>query len=135
MSLVTLRCIEGMKIECTHNESGAKFTAATPAMYNGSGDSFSGTDLCAMSLGVCASTVMGVFARDNGIDISGMVVDLDKIMQAGPRRIGGIKVVFRMPDRPYSHEEKQALKQSIESCPVCLTLKGVEQTIEFDWKS
>ncbi len=133
MSLVTLKCIEDMKIECTHNESGAKFLAATPAMYQGSGDSFSGTDLCAMSLGVCAATIMGVFARDKGIDISGMTVDLDKIMLTDPRRIGGIKIVFHMPDRPYTDEEKRALRHSIENCPVCMTLKGVDKVMEFDW--
>lgn len=135
MSLVTLKCLDNMKIECTHNESGASFMAATPALYNGSGDSFSGTDLCAASLGVCATTIMGVYARDNGIDISGLTVDLDKVMLADPRRVGGIRIVFHMPDRDYTAAQKEALQKSIETCPVWMTLKGVDKVFEFDWKN
>ncbi|MDL2307039.1 OsmC family protein [Desulfovibrio sp. OttesenSCG-928-C06] len=133
MSLVTLRTLPGMKIECTHNESGATFMAATPKMYNGSGDSFSGTDLCATSLGVCATTIMSVYARDNGMDICGMTVELDKEMNASPRSIGGVRLVFNMPDRGYDAMQKQALEESIRTCPICLTLKGVVQDISFRW--
>ncbi len=49
-------------VELVH-ESGATITTMAPKDNGGDGSTFSPTDLCAVSLGACGTTIMSLLAR------------------------------------------------------------------------
>ncbi|MFR4038724.1 MAG: OsmC family protein [Butyricimonas faecalis] len=74
---------------------------------NGKGEAFSPTDLCSTSLAACAMTIMGIYAKNNGIDLTGAEIEITKKMAAEPRRIAEIDVIFNMPAKGYSEKDKR----------------------------
>lgn len=135
MSTVSCRYLGDLRIECSHVASGTKIVTDAPVDNKGKGESFSPTDLCATALGTCALTIMGIYAAEHGIDISGTTMEITKTMHADPRRIGMIEVIMHMPDRPYTQKEKTALERCVWSCPVHLSLsEKVEQVFSIRWK-
>ncbi|HPE35657.1 MAG TPA: OsmC family protein, partial [Spirochaetales bacterium] len=83
--------------------------------------SFSPTDLCAVSLGACASLIMRMFADGQGIPVRGISFELVKDMAAEPRRIKSITVDFKI-DSDCSEADFKRIEDAGRSCPVCLTL-------------
>src|ERR1700682_3688060 len=81
-----------------HNASGTTIETDAPLDNQGKGERFSPTDLVATALGSCMTTIMGIKARDLAVDLRGMKIDIQKIMKADPRRIGGINLTFHFPD-------------------------------------
>jgi len=110
----------GLRTTCTHLRSGSFFETDAPVDNNGKGERFSPTDLMATSLATCMITVMGIKARRMGFDLNGVKVDVEKIMKAEPRRIGGINLTFHIPDELKNIEDKtkQILKHTGNTCPV-----------------
>ncbi|MCC8190010.1 MAG: OsmC family protein, partial [Planctomycetes bacterium] len=106
-----------------------------PVDNNGQGRSFSPTDLCAMSLGACALTIMGIFAQNHWLDIDGTTFAVTKTMSAdAPRRIAKVEVVFSFPDKGYTDKDKKSLERAALTCPVHHSLgPDVEQVITFSW--
>jgi uncharacterized OsmC-like protein len=135
MSTTTIQYLGDLRVLWTHLAGGATITSDAPADNHGKGEMFSPTDLCATSLAACAATIMGIYARNHNLDISGMRAEVDKTMSAAPpRRIASIDVVFFMPDRDYSDKEKQSLERAAATCPVHLSLHPeVKQNITFRW--
>ena len=72
------------------HESGARIATTAPKDNGGDGSSFSPTDLCAASLGACGATIMGIYAKNHGIDLEGVDFELEKEMSAAPRKIGRV---------------------------------------------
>ncbi|MDR2414349.1 MAG: OsmC family protein [Odoribacteraceae bacterium] len=134
--MIKMKYVGDLRVECAHEPSGAKITTDAPVDNRGKGEGFSPTDLCATSLAACVMTIMGIYARDHGIDLSGTEIEVRKHMTtSGPRRIGEIDVVFHMPDRFFPGKEKLILERMARSCPVHLTLdKEVIQHFTFLWK-
>ncbi len=98
------------------------------------GESFSPTDLCASSLAACMMTIMGLYAQNAGIDVTGTEIEITKVMAADPRRIGEVIVIFRMPARAYTEKDKKSLERAAHTCPVHYSLgENVKQTIIFEW--
>jgi len=59
-------------MEVVHGPSGALVRTEPPVDNGGDGSRFSPTDLCAASLGVCASTILRLTAARLGIELRGV---------------------------------------------------------------
>src|SRR3984885_14736779 len=81
-----------------HIASGTTIETDAPVDNQGLGERFSPTDLVATALGTCMLTIMGIKARDLQVDLKDVKIDVEKIMKAEPRRIGGINLTFHFPD-------------------------------------
>lgn len=99
-----------------------------PTDNNGKGEAFSPTDLCSTSLAACAMTIMGIYAKNNGIDLTGAEIEITKKMAAEPRRIAEIDVIFNMPANGYSEKEKKILERVAHTCPVHLMFTSGGET-------
>lgn len=135
MATVTGKYLGSLQVEARHEASGATMISDAPVDNGGKGRSFSPTDMCAMSLGMCALTIMGNFAANHGLDIDGTTFAVTKTMSAKPpRRIARIEVVFTFPDKGYTAKDKISLERAAKTCPVHLSLHPeVEQALTFIW--
>lgn len=107
-----------LRCRLTHRPSGSAFQSDAPVDNQGRGESFSPTDLVASALGSCVMTIMGIYAKKNGIDLRGTRVEVIKEMVADPeRRIGSLKVTVTMPPG-ITPENRKILEQVALSCPV-----------------
>ena len=88
-----------LRTVCTHLRSNNSFETDAPVDNNGKGERFSPTDLLATSLATCMITVMGIKARSMGFDLNGVKIEVEKIMKAEPRRVGGINLFFHIQRR------------------------------------
>lgn len=119
---------------CTHLRSGTQIVTDAPVDNQGRGEAFSPTDLVATALGACIMTIMGIKARDKGIDIEGAKAEVNKIMGSNPRRIAKVEIRFTMPGKNYTEEQKKILEEAGRTCPVCKSLgMDCEQAVEFVW--
>ena len=123
-----------LRTENEHLQSGNKVITDAPCDNQGRGEYFSPTDLLATSLGSCIMTIMGIKARDNGIDIEGTEVNVTKIMASDPRRVAEVIVEFTFPKKEYSDSDKKLVESVAGSSPVPLSLHpDLKQTIKFNW--
>ncbi|WP_010665135.1 OsmC family protein [Marinilabilia salmonicolor] len=131
---VKSKYLGNLRVESTHLQSGNKIITDAPVDNRGKGEAFSPTDLLATSLGSCITTIMGIKAMDNGIDIEGTEVEITKIMASDPRRVAEIVVTFFFPDKGYSEEQKKLIESVAGISPVPLSLSpDLKQTIRFHW--
>ena len=131
---VKSRYLGNLRVESTHLQSGNKIITDAPVDNRGKGEAFSPTDLLATSLGSCITTIMGIKAMDNGIDIEGTEVEITKIMASDPRRVAEVVVEFFFPDKGYSEEEKKLIESMAGISPVPISLStDLKQTIHFHW--
>jgi len=126
-----------LRTVCTHLRSQNSFETDAPVDNNGKGERFSPTDLMATSLGTCMITVMGIKARTMGFDLNGIKIEVEKIMKADPRRVGGINLFFHIPDnlRNIDEKTKQILKHTGNTCPVQQSIHpDIEVNVDWgDW--
>ena len=123
-----------LRTEAVHLKSGEKFITDAPTDNNGKGEAFSPTDLMSTSLGSCMLTIMGIAANTHHINIEGTTIDITKIMEANPRRVGEIIVEFNMPKNNYSDKEKAILEHAAITCPVAKSLSSeLKQTVVFNY--
>jgi uncharacterized OsmC-like protein len=117
-----------------HLQSGSEIISDAPIDNNGKGEAFSPTDTVANALASCMMTVMGIKARDMKVDLKGSVAEVTKIMNAEPRRIGAIEIVFDMQALT-DEKNKTILERTAMTCPVFLSLNSdIEKRITFNWK-
>lgn len=127
------RYLGNKKIELVHEPSGMKISTAAPLDNNGDGSSFSPTDLLTASLGACAMTVMSIYAERHGIDLSGMHMQIEKIMSAEPRRVASLPLSIHMP-AAITDEQRSILERVAATCPVKRSLSPeTEVTISFKY--
>jgi uncharacterized OsmC-like protein len=123
-----------LRTTATHIQSGETITTDAPLDNNGKGEAFSPTDLMSTSLGCCMLTIMGIVAERNGIDIKETTIEVEKIMEVNPRRVGEIIIRFQFPANNYSDKEKQLLENAALTCPVAKSLNSeLKQTISFGY--
>ncbi len=135
MPTISARYLGDLRVECTHNQSGTTIITDAPVDNNGKGEAFSPTDLCATALGTCAMTIMGIYCKNHGVDMTGVRMEINKSMSANPRRIGKLEIIFDMTARAYSEKEKSVLERAAHTCPVHLSLHpDVEQVFSFRWQ-
>lgn len=125
-----------LRTTCTHLQSSSTIETDAPTDNNGKGERFSPTDLMATSLATCMITVMGIKARTMDIDMKDMKAEVQKIMKADPRRVGGIHITFHIPEalKNISDKDKTILKNVAETCPVMKSIHpDIEVHIEWNW--
>ncbi|MEC7263213.1 MAG: OsmC family protein [Bacteroidota bacterium] len=116
-----------------HVRSGSEFITDAPLDNNGKGEAFSPTDTVATGLANCMMTMMGIKARDLGIDLTGSTAEVTKHMAADPRRISKIEVKLEMP-ADVSEKNRKILAHTARTCPVHYSLHpDIERIIEFHW--
>lgn len=117
-----------------HQPSESTLTTDAPVDNQGKGESFSPTDLCATALATCMTTIMGIRAREVGVDLAGMKIEIVKEMSSeGRRRIARLPVEFWIPCDP-SEEQKALLLHAAETCPVMLSLnRDIAKPITMHW--
>ena len=103
--------------ELTHGPTGSKIIVDAPKDNNGEGSTFSPTDLVASALAACMMTVIAIVAERDGIDLSGMHVDVEKHMTAAPRRIESLPVNLHLPTTLTS-DQRLKLENTAKTCPV-----------------
>jgi putative redox protein len=120
----------------THGPSGQSFGTDAPTDNGGKGEAFSPTDLVATALGACLATVMGIFARREGLDMDGTRVRVVKEMVSDPvRRIGALTVTVAFPaGRRFSEHDRACLERTANTCPVRQSLHpDVKVDIRFEY--
>jgi uncharacterized OsmC-like protein len=123
-----------LRTSSIHLQSGSEIISDAPLDNNGKGEAFSPTDTVANALASCMMTVMGIKADSLDVNLSGAVAEVTKVMNADPRRIGIIEVVFKMPAN-VDQKNKTILEKTAMTCPVFLSLHPeVEKNISFDWE-
>ena len=71
-----------LRTSSIHIQSGTEILSDAPVDNNGKGEAFSPTDTVANGLATCMMTIMGIKARDLGIDLKGTTAEVVKIMNA-----------------------------------------------------
>ncbi|KAF2081486.1 OsmC family protein [Flavobacterium sp. GN10] len=122
-----------LRTSSIHVQSGSEIISDAPVDNNGKGEAFSPTDTVANALASCMMTIMGIKARDLEVDFVGSTAEVTKIMNAEPRRIGAIEIVFQMKSNA-DEKSKTILERAAMTCPVFLSLSSeIEKKITFNW--
>jgi uncharacterized OsmC-like protein len=123
-----------LRTSSIHLASGSEILSDAPVDNNGLGQAFSPTDTVANALASCMLTVMGIKAREMGVNMDGSTAEVTKAMQAAPRKISGIKVVFNMAGDA-DEKARTILERTAMTCPVHLSLNAdIEKDITFNWE-
>lgn len=131
MATIRTQYLGELRTEAEHLASGNKILTDAPLDNKGKGEAFSPTDLLSASLGSCMLTIMGIAAREHGIDMLGTEMDITKIMESKPRKVGEIVINIHFP-KTYNEKEKLILERSALTCPVYLSLHpNLKKTISF----
>ena len=125
--------IGNLRTENVHLQSGHTFITDAPLDNNGKGEAFSPTDTVATGLANCMLTVMGIKARDMGVDMTGTTAHVNKIMAADPRRIAKIEIALHFPFEA-DDKTKTVLERVATTCPVHYSLHpDIVRDITFKW--
>jgi uncharacterized OsmC-like protein len=122
-----------LRTSSIHLQSGSEIISDAPLDNNGKGEAFSPTDTVANGFATCMMTVMGIKAREMGVDFSGSTAEVTKIMAADPRRISEIYVTFEM-NLDTDEKTKTILERTALTCPVHFSLHpDIKREIVFNW--
>lgn len=123
-----------LRTSSIHLQSSSEIISDAPLDNNGKGEAFSPTDTVANGLASCMFTVMGIKARDLGVDFSGSTAEVTKVMAADPRRISEIHITFSM-NLSVDEKTKTILERTANTCPVMFSLHpDIKKEISFNWK-
>lgn len=124
-----------LRTELIHLRSGSVIENDAPVDNHGQGARFSPTDLVATALASCMLTTMGIVSATHQINITGSSCEVEKIMEANPRRIGTIKIKMQVLGQPnYTDKEKQILEKTALTCPVYKSLHpDLKKELEIHW--
>lgn len=122
-----------LRTQCEHLQSNNTFITDAPLDNQGKGEAFSPTDTVATALASCMLTIMGIKARDMGIDIQGTSAEVTKTMASNPRRISKIEINFQF-NSSFNEKERTILENSAKTCPVIFSLHPeIEKVITFTY--
>ncbi|HEY4156114.1 MAG TPA: OsmC family protein [Puia sp.] len=118
-----------------HLSSGSQIETDAPTDNQGKGEKFSPTDLLATSLGSCMLTIMGMKARDLGVDLNNTRIEIQKQMKADPRRIGGINLTFHFSESlRVTEKQRLILERAGDTCPVRYSIHpDIEVLVVYNW--
>jgi putative redox protein len=124
-----------LRTVATHLRSGSQLETDAPVDNQGKGERFSPSDLVATALGSCMMTIMGMRARDMNLDLTNVKIDVEKVMKADPRRIGGVNLTFHFPDGfTADAKQQQILERAAHTCPVVYSIHpDIEVNVRFNW--
>ncbi|WP_445721818.1 OsmC family protein [Flavobacterium sp.] len=133
MATSKITYLGGLRTSSIHVNSNSEIISDAPLDNNGKGEAFSPTDTVANALGSCMLTMMGIKARDLGVDFTGSTTEITKVMGVDPRRITEIHVVFNMNIKP-EEKVKTILENTAKTCPVLYSLHpDIKKDITFNW--
>ncbi len=127
-----------LRTNAVHLASESSIITDAPKDNHGKGEAFSPTDLAATSLGACMLTVMGIYAQNNGIDMTQSAVTITKIMSSeGPRRIVEIVADVKMKTTVDLDEKLRTIFENIAyTCPVAKSLHpDIRQNITLSFET
>lgn len=104
------------QVRLTH-PSGAMLETDLPIDNGGRGRAFSPTDLMTASLSSCVLSIMALAGRKEDLDLRGTTIDIEKRMQANPRRIAALEAVVHFPEQLTPLQKKKLLR-CVKICPV-----------------
>jgi len=111
-----------LNCKVVHRPSGNSFMTDAPLDNNGKAEYISPTDLTAAALGSCILTIMGIRAKNTGIDITGSKITVAKEMIDKPiRRISKLYVDIKFPSG-LADKDYEMLKRVVDVCPVTKSL-------------
>jgi putative redox protein len=122
------------RVEILHEESGSILITDAPKDNQGEGQSFSPTDLCAVSLASCILTTIAIkMEGEGGVDLSHSYFTAEKMMSSDPRRIASIRTTIHLPSA--LNEKQRVIAERVgRACPVHRSLaEHVEQVVEFSF--
>ncbi len=123
-----------LRTSSVHLQSGTEILSDAPTDNNGKGEAFSPTDTVANALGSCMMTIMAIKSKDLNLDLVGSTIEITKLMNAEPRRIGKIIVDIKMAVAA-TEKEQTILERAAMTCPVSLSLHPeIQKEISFSWK-
>lgn len=122
-----------LRTESTHLQSGTVILTDAPTDNHGRGEAFSPTDMVANSLATCMFSIMGIKANSLNVNLVDSVAEVTKVMQAEPRKIAEIIVIFEM--KGVNDEKTRTILERVAmTCPVFLSLNpDIVKTITFNW--
>lgn len=121
-----------LRCKVTHAYSGNSFLTDAPLDNRGKAEYISPTDLAGASIGSCVATIMGIKAKDNGWDIDGLRISVEKEMQNEPyRRIAKLKIDITFPHR-LDDKAFKILSNVVKTCPVTRSL-STEVKLEYSF--
>ncbi len=119
---IDVKYLGGLHCSVTHGPSGQTFITDAPLDNKGTGQYISPTDLVAASIASCVSTIMGIKAMENDIDIKGLKISAIKEMINDPyRRIGKLMIKVTFPHR-LDDKDYKLLANVVKTCPVTRSL-------------
>lgn len=122
-----------LRTSCIHLRSGNEIITDAPVDNNGLGQAFSPTDTVATALASCMLTMMGIKARDMGVDLKNSIAEVTKHMTADPRRISQINIELYLP-AIITDKQKKILEHTARTCPVLLSLHtDIKKEIVLHW--
>lgn len=122
MDTATVKYLGDLRTSAFHLKSSEQLLTDAPTDNNGKGESFSPTDLTAISLATCMLTMMGIAARKNDVPFSDAHASIKKHMTSAPRRIEKIEVEIQMKVEQYTQDQKSLLEKAAINCPVAKSL-------------
>ena len=125
----------GLRTEAQHLASQEIIITDAPKDNQGKGEAFSPTDLVATALASCMITIMGIKARDLGIDLTGTQAEITKIMGTEPRRISALHIQLTF-NSSFDSKTQTLLERAALTCPVAHSLHpDIRQEVLFIWPS
>ena len=122
-----------LRVRATHGPSGVELITDAPVDNQGKGESFSPTDLAATAMATCFLTILGIHARNTGLDLRGAHASVAKHMTTTPpRRIAKLEVDITMPPG-VPLEVRDRLIRAAEACPVKQSFHP-DTEIVLNWK-
>src|SRR5690606_36404486 len=125
-----------LRTEMIHLASGSTVTTDAPVDNKGRGEHFSPTDLVATALGSCILTIMGIDTQEHQFNIDGTEIEIEKVMQAQPRKISAVNVHIHIKGQAtYTDKEKLIIEKAAKTCPVALSLHpDIQQNIKISYE-
>lgn len=134
MITMKVKYLGDLRNHATHVKSGNTIITDAPTDNKGKGEAFSPTDLLCTSLATCMITLMGITAQEKNILLGEMEAEIEKIMYAEPRRVGEIRIAFKMSSTNLTEREKKIIEHAAQTCPVAKSIHpDIIQTIIFNW--
>jgi putative redox protein len=125
----------GLRTEAQHLASQEIIITDAPKDNQGKGEAFSPTDLVATALASCMITIMGIKARDLGINLTGTQAEITKIMGTEPRRISTLQIQLTF-NSSFDSKTQTLLERAALTCPVAHSLHpDIRQEVLFIWPS
>lgn len=121
-----------LRTEAIHLDSKNIIHTDAPKDNQGKGEAFSPTDLMCTSLASCMLTIAAMKGKTLGIDLKSVTIEVEKKMQASPRKVAEIVLRFDWKglDQKISPEHLEILKEAALTCPVALSLdSSVKKTL------